>query len=64
MLGEFNFRLYIISALHESEIKLYRGFEVLISVVTKSSVFWDITLCSPVKANRHLGGTYCLHLHE
>jgi hypothetical protein len=27
-------------------------FEVLTPVVTKSSVFWDITPCSPLKANR------------
>jgi hypothetical protein len=27
----------------------------------KSSVFWDITLCSAVKVNRHFVGTYHLH---
>jgi hypothetical protein len=27
----------------------------------KSSIFWDITPCSPFKANRRFGGTYCLH---
>jgi hypothetical protein len=26
------------------------GFEVLTDVVMKSSVFWDITLCSPCRA--------------
>jgi hypothetical protein len=26
------------------------GLEVLIAVVVKSSIFWDIMLCSPVKA--------------
>jgi hypothetical protein len=25
-------------------------------------LFWDITPCSPLKVNRHLGGTYRLHL--
>jgi hypothetical protein len=39
------------------------GFEVLTAVVMKSTVFWDITPCSPLKANRRFGGTYRLHLH-
>jgi hypothetical protein len=29
--------------------------EVLTVVTVKSSVFWDITLCSPVKVNWHFG---------
>jgi hypothetical protein len=28
----------------------------------KSSIFWNIILCSPLKFNRHLGGACCLHL--
>jgi hypothetical protein len=28
----------------------------------KNAIFWDITLCSPLKVNRHFGGTYCLCL--
>jgi hypothetical protein len=28
----------------------------------KSNIFWDITLCSPFKVNRRLGGIYRLHL--
>jgi hypothetical protein len=35
---------------------------VLTAVVMKSSVFWDITLCSPLKVNRCFVGIYCLHL--
>jgi hypothetical protein len=31
-------------------------FEVLIEVVIKSSIFWDITLCGPLKVNRRFGG--------
>jgi hypothetical protein len=31
-------------------------------VVMKSSVFWDIVPCSPLKVNRRLGGTCRLHL--
>jgi hypothetical protein len=27
------------------------GFEVLTAMVMKSSVFWDIMACSPLKAN-------------
>jgi hypothetical protein len=28
----------------------------------KSSIFWDITPCSPLSVNRRFGGTYRLHL--
>jgi hypothetical protein len=28
----------------------------------KSSIFWDITPCSPMNFNRRFGGTYRLHL--
>jgi hypothetical protein len=38
------------------------GFEVLTAVVMKSKIFWDITPCSPLKFNRHFGGTCRLHL--
>jgi hypothetical protein len=33
-------------------------------MVMKSSVFWDITPCSPLKINRLLGGTRSLHLQS
>jgi formyltetrahydrofolate hydrolase len=34
--------------LHEVETRIYQvGFEVLIAVVMESSIFWDITSCSP-----------------
>jgi hypothetical protein len=36
-------------------------FEALTAVVMKSSVFWDIMLCSPLKINRCFGGTLCFH---
>jgi hypothetical protein len=32
-------------------------------VVMKSSVFYDVTLCSPLKFNQCFGETCCLHLH-
>jgi hypothetical protein len=37
------------------------GFEVLTAVVMKSSVFWDITPCSPLKVNQRFRGTCCFH---
>jgi hypothetical protein len=29
---------------------------------SRHAVFWDMTPCSPLKINRHFGGTYHLHL--
>jgi hypothetical protein len=37
-------------------------FEVLTAAVMKSTIFCDITPCSPLKVNRCFGGTYRLHL--
>jgi hypothetical protein len=31
-------------------------------VAMKCFVYWDITLCSPLKVNRRFGGIYCLHI--
>jgi hypothetical protein len=42
---------------------IYVGFEVLTAVIMMSSIFWDITLCSPLKANERFGGTYRFKLH-
>jgi hypothetical protein len=41
----------------------YAGFEALTAVVMKISIFWDITPCSPLKANRQFGRIYRLNLH-
>jgi hypothetical protein len=38
------------------------GFEVLTVVIMKSTIFWVITPCSPLKVNPRFGGTYRLHL--
>jgi hypothetical protein len=38
------------------------GFQVPTEVVTKSSIFWDITPCSPLNVNRYFGGTGRFHL--
>jgi hypothetical protein len=40
----------------------YVGFEVLTVVVMKSTIFWDITPCSPLKVNWRFGETHCLQL--
>jgi hypothetical protein len=48
--------------LTQEDSNYYVGSEVLTAVVMKSTVFWDITPCSPLKVNRNFGGTYRLHL--
>jgi hypothetical protein len=40
------------------------GSEVLTTEVMKSSLFWDITPCSPLKVNRRFGATCGLHLRR
>jgi hypothetical protein len=42
---------------------LYVGFEVLTAVVMKSTIFWDITSCSPLYFKRCFGGTYSQQLN-
>jgi hypothetical protein len=39
-----------------------RRVEVFIPVVMMSTIFWDIMLYSPLKANRRFGGTYLVRL--
>jgi hypothetical protein len=41
---------------HYKTSSVYVGFEVLTAVVIKSSIFWDITSCSPLKVNRTFEG--------
>jgi hypothetical protein len=43
---------------------IYVWLEILTTVVMENPVFWDITLCSPLKVKRRFGGTCRLHLHE
>jgi hypothetical protein len=38
------------------------GFQVLTAVVMKSTMFRNITPCSPLEVNRRFGRTYRLHL--
>jgi hypothetical protein len=44
------------------KLNIFLGFEVLTAVVMKSAIFWDLTLCSPLRVNWRVGGTYSLHL--
>jgi hypothetical protein len=37
-------------------------FEILTAAVTKSTIFWDIKPCSPLKVSRRFRGTCRLHL--
>jgi hypothetical protein len=39
-----------------TNLKIYVGFEVLSAVSMRNSVFWDTTLCSSLKVDRHFGG--------
>jgi hypothetical protein len=59
-----NFRniVILISSDDRQSPKYYEGFEVLRTVVMKSSVSWDAMPCSPLRVNRHFGGTCHLHL--
>jgi hypothetical protein len=43
---------------------IYVRFEILTAVVVKSSVFWDVTLCSSLKVNRRFGVTYYHHIQS
>jgi hypothetical protein len=45
-----------------STFKGYEKDEILTAVTMRSSIFWDITPCSPLKVNRRFGGTHRLHL--
>jgi short-subunit dehydrogenase len=38
-----------------------RSFEVLVVVSMKSTIFWEVVLCSPIKVHQCFGGTYCVH---
>jgi hypothetical protein len=38
------------------------GFKVLTAVAIKSTIYWDITPCSPLKVNRRFGESFRPHL--
>jgi hypothetical protein len=43
---------------------LYVGFEVSTAVITKSTMFWDIMSCSPLKVIRRFRWKFILHLRS
>jgi hypothetical protein len=45
----------------DEEIRQDVGFEVLTAVVMKSTIFWDITPCDPLKVDGRFTGKYRLH---
>jgi hypothetical protein len=47
-------------SLSDNEVSLKLPTQITISL--KSTVFWDMTPCSPLNFNRRFGGTYRLHL--
>jgi hypothetical protein len=60
---EFNFAHIGLKSLNQTKIEItFVEREVLTAVIMKSSVFWDMMPCSPLKVNRHFGGTYHLYL--
>jgi hypothetical protein len=38
------------------------GFEALTAVTMESTIFWDVTPCSPVEIRQYFGGSHCFHL--
>jgi hypothetical protein len=54
----FNQLIQLIAREYFTEHFNYVGFEVHTTVVMKSSIFWDITACTPLKVKRRLRGTY------
>jgi hypothetical protein len=55
-------RIGILKVKHIQTTNAFAGLEVLTEVVMKSTIFWDITPCSPLKVNQRFGGTYRLQL--
>jgi hypothetical protein len=47
-----NYCVYPVSSPQLAAESSFVGFEVLTAVVMKSTIFWDITQCSPLKVNR------------
>jgi hypothetical protein len=53
--------LYILSYKHEV-LKSLVGFDVLMAVAVKSTIFWEVTPCSLIEIYRRFGGTQCVLL--
>jgi hypothetical protein len=50
--SNLTFKIFVISFPILNDIGIV-GFEVFTAFVRKGPIFWNITLCSPFKANRH-----------
>jgi hypothetical protein len=44
----------------QNSLHTFAGFQILTVMAVRSSLVWDITLCSQVKINRRFVGTYRL----
>jgi hypothetical protein len=56
-------KLFIIYFIMTNKIPDYQvGFEVLKLVVTKTSIFWDVMTCSPLKIMSHLAHSSTLKM--
>jgi cellulose synthase/poly-beta-1,6-N-acetylglucosamine synthase-like glycosyltransferase len=66
-MGESPFTIVQCDLLHLTSVSRMRsGFRGVhcLRWGLKSTNFWDITPCSPLKVNRRFGGTYRLHLQD
>jgi hypothetical protein len=45
-------------------LKRHVRFEVIIAMIMKSTVLWDVTPCSLVNVKWHFAGSWHLHLHS
>jgi hypothetical protein len=46
------------SHVKESGYSIYFGFEALITMITKNTILWDVTPCSPVEFHGRFEGAY------
>jgi hypothetical protein len=53
-----------LGTIREESVLAYVGSEVLTAVVMRSSIFWHITPCSPLKINRRFEGICVFHLQS
>jgi hypothetical protein len=60
MMGEY---MHIADLFLNNFIKMFCfGFEIRTAVAVKSSVFWDVMPCNPVKVSQCFRGTFHHHL--
>jgi hypothetical protein len=54
---------HLLMKTQERTLHTYVVFEVLTTVVLKSTIFWGITPYSSLRVNRRFRGTFRRHLH-